>query len=105
MALRAAIRTLGKQWTYRARVLEGHVLITQGVYSRVRNPIYLGTLGMLISTGLAIARWPVLIGSAIVFLIGTEIRIRAEEKLLREAFGEKFEEYALRVPALVPRLF
>jgi len=81
------------------------VLITQGVYSRVRNPIYLGTLGMLISTGLAIARWPVLIGSAIVFLIGTEIRIRAEEKLLREAFGEKFEEYALRVPALVPRLF
>lgn len=101
----AAVRTLGKQWTYQARVVEGHELITQGPYSLVRNPIYLGMFGMLISTGLAVGRWPVVIGCAIVFLVGTEIRIRTEEKLLREAFGEKFEEYARNVPALFPRLF
>jgi len=101
----AALRTLGKQWTYRARIVEGHELITQGPYSLVRNPIYLGMFGMLISTGLAVGRWPVLIGCAVVFLIGTEIRIRSEEKLLREAFGDKFEEYARKVPALIPKLF
>jgi protein-S-isoprenylcysteine O-methyltransferase Ste14 len=101
----AAVRTLGKQWTYRARVVEGHELITQGAYSLVRNPIYLGMFGMFISTGLAVGRWPVVIGSAIVFVVGIEIRIRTEEKLLREAFGPKFEEYATKVPALVPKLF
>jgi len=100
----AAVRTLGKQWTYRARVVEGHELITQGPYALVRNPIYLGMFGMLISTGLAVGRWWTLVIAIVVFLIGTEIRIRTEEKLLREAFGEKFDAYARQVPAFVPRL-
>lgn len=101
----AAVRTLGKQWTYQARVVEGHELITQGPYSLVRNPIYLGMLGMLLATGLAVGRWPVLVIAIIVFLAGTEIRIRTEEKLLREAFGEKFDEYAGRVSAFIPKIF
>lgn len=101
----AAVKTLGKQWTYRARVVEGHELITTGPYSLVRNPIYLGMFGMLISTGLAVGRWPIVITASAIFLIGTEIRIRTEENLLREAFGEKFEEYARKVPAFVPKPF
>jgi len=100
----AAVKVLGKQWTYRARVLDEHELITQGPHSLVRNPIYLGMFGTLISTGLAVGRWPIVIGSVIVFLAGAGIRIRAEEKLLGEAFGAKFDEYAARVPALIPNL-
>lgn len=46
----AAVKVLGKQWTYRARVIEGHELITRGPYSLVRNPIYLGMFGMLVAT-------------------------------------------------------
>ena len=101
----AAVRTLGKQWTYRARVIEGHELITQGPYSLVRNPIYLGMFGMLLATGLAVGRWPVVVGAIIVFLIGTAIRIRSEERLLRQAFGEKFEEYARRVWVFIPGIY
>ena len=101
----AAVRTLGKQWTYQARVVEGHELITQGPYSLVRNPIYLGMFGMLLATGLAVGRWPVLLVGDRVFLVGIEIRIRTEEKLLREAFGEKFDEYARRVSAFIPKIF
>ena len=41
----------------------------------------------------------------IVFSIGTWIRVRSEEKLLREAFGPAFDDYARRVPAVVPFLF
>src|SRR6266571_1826468 len=33
----AAMRTLGKQWSLAARVLEGHKLVTEGPYSIVRN--------------------------------------------------------------------
>jgi protein-S-isoprenylcysteine O-methyltransferase Ste14 len=101
----AAAKTLGKQWTYRARVIEGHELITTGPYSLVRNPIYLGMFGMLVATGLAVGRWWTLLTGAAVFLAGTEIRIRAEEKLLRETFGAAFAEYAKRVPAFFPRIF
>ena len=101
----AAVRTLGKQWTYRARVIEGHELITQGPYSLVRNPIYLGMFGMLLATGLAVGRWRVVVGAIIVFLIGTAIRIRSEERLLRQTFGEKFQEYARRVSAFIPGIY
>jgi protein-S-isoprenylcysteine O-methyltransferase Ste14 len=100
----AAARALGKQWALMARVIEGHELISQGPYAVVRNPIYLAMLGMLVATGLAASRWPALVGAAIVFAAGTAIRIRTEESLLRGAFGAKFEDYARRVPAFLPRL-
>src|SRR5580698_421212 len=100
----AAARALGKQWALVARVVEGHELIVQGPYAIVRNPIYLAMLGMLIATGLAVSGWQGLAISGIVFFAGTEIRIRSEEKLLRGAFGENFDAYARRVPALIPWL-
>jgi protein-S-isoprenylcysteine O-methyltransferase Ste14 len=101
----AAVRALGKQWSLAARVLEGHNLITTGPYSVVRNPIYAGMFGMLLATGLAISHWIGLLIAVIVFAIGTVVRIRSEEKLLREAFGLEFAAYARKVPALMPLLF
>ena len=100
----AAVRTLGKQWSITARVLEGHKLITSGPYSVVRNPIYTGMFGMLLATGLSISHWIGLLIAIIVFAVGTTIRVRSEEKLLREAFGEEFAAYERKVPAVVPFL-
>jgi protein-S-isoprenylcysteine O-methyltransferase Ste14 len=97
-----AVQTLGKQWTYQARVLKDHDLITQGPYSLVRNPIYLGMFGMILGTGLVFSRWWLALIAIVFFLVGNQIRIRAEEKLLRESFGAKFDEYAARVPAFIP---
>jgi len=99
-----AVQTLGKQWTYAARVVEGHELITEGPFSIVRNPIYLGMFGLMVATGLVLATWWALALAVVLFLIGNQIRISAEEKLLRETFGTKFDEYAGRVPAFVPRM-
>ena len=82
----AAAHTLGKQWALVARVIEGHELVEQGPYAVVRNPIYLAMIGMLVAVGLAVSRWQALIAAMVVFLAGNEIRIRSEEKLLREAF-------------------
>ena len=78
--------------------------IGAGPYRFVRNPIYTAMFGMLLATGLAISHWAALIGAGLVFAIGTRMRIRSEEKLLRESFGPEFEAYARSVPALVPRL-
>jgi protein-S-isoprenylcysteine O-methyltransferase Ste14 len=100
----AAVRALGKQWSIAARLLEGHKLITQGPYGVVRNPIYTGMLGMLLATGLAISNWLGLAIAIVVFAIGTMIRVRSEEELLRGAFGAEFERYASRVPAVIPFL-
>lgn len=101
----AAVRTLGRQWSLSARLVEGHKLVKEGPYRIVRNPIYTGMLGMLLATGLAVTHWIALAIAVVVFAIGTWIRVRSEEKLLRGAFGAEFEEYARKVPAVVPYLF
>ena len=100
-----SVRTLGKQWAMRARLVEGHQLITAGPYAYIRNPIYTGMLGMLIATGLATEHWTALIIATPIFAAGMVIRIRTEEKLLRAEFGEAFDEYARRVPAVLPGIY
>jgi protein-S-isoprenylcysteine O-methyltransferase Ste14 len=96
---------LGKQWALAARLVEGHELIQDGPYRFVRNPIYTGMFGMLVATGLAAGRWFNLLIAIVMFAVGTYIRIRSEERLLRQAFGSKFEVYARDVPALIPGIY
>ena len=100
-----AIRALGRQWSYRAQLVEGHRLVTERPYRIVRNPIYNGLLGMLVANGIAWSRWEALLGAVALYLLGTWIRVRSEEALLRGAFGAEFEEYARRVPAVIPGLW
>jgi protein-S-isoprenylcysteine O-methyltransferase Ste14 len=71
----------------------------------VRNPIYLGMFGLMVATGLAYTTWWALLAAVILFLSGNRIRIRSEEKPLRETFGVQFDEYASRVPAFFPAIF
>ena len=98
----AAVRVLGKQWSLQARVLEGHALIQSGPYRFVRHPIYTGMLGMIIVAGLAWSHWIGFIIAILFVAIGTAIRIRSEEKLLREQFGAAFDDYKRKVPAVIP---
>ena len=59
----------------------------------------------MLATGLAISSWLGLIIAVALFVLGTTIRIQSEEKLLRNAFGEEFDAYAQKVPAIVPFMF
>jgi protein-S-isoprenylcysteine O-methyltransferase Ste14 len=103
--IESAVRTLGKQWALRARLVEDHQLITVGPYAYMRNPIYTGMLGMLIATGLATEHWIALPVAVVIFVAGMAIRVRSEEKLLHAAFGKEFEDYARRVPAVLPGIY
>jgi protein-S-isoprenylcysteine O-methyltransferase Ste14 len=98
----AAVRTLGKQWSLEARVLEHHELIRRGPYGIVRHPIYTGMFGMLIASSLAHGHWLGLVIASVVYYFGTVMRIRSEEKLLREQFGSEYDDYARQVPAFIP---
>lgn len=103
--IECAVRTLGKQWAMRARLVDDHKLITVGPYAHIRNPVYTGMLGMLVATGLATEHWIALIAAFVIFMVGLVIRVRSEERLLRAAFGQEFEDYARRVPAVLPGIY
>ena len=98
----SAIKELGKQWSLEARLIEGHKLVTSDVYQIVRHPIYTAMLGMLVATGITFSRWYVVLISVVVFIIGTKIRTVFEERLLKDAFGQEFDDFKAKVPALIP---
>jgi protein-S-isoprenylcysteine O-methyltransferase Ste14 len=101
--LNSAVQALGRQWSLVARVASGHNLVTSGPYAHVRHPIYTAMLIMLVATGLALSG-PLRLAIALAFFTaGTALRVRIEETLLRAAFGAAFDDYARRVPAVVPR--
>src|ERR1700739_3555472 len=84
-------------------VQKNEALATSGPYAYTRNPLYLGSL--LIGVGFAIAARSWWIGGVLVlmfFAIYLPV-IRDEEAFLRQKFPE-FEEYARRVPRMLPRI-
>ncbi|HEV8319305.1 MAG TPA: isoprenylcysteine carboxylmethyltransferase family protein [Vicinamibacterales bacterium] len=99
-----AINTLGKQWSFSARVIEGHQLVTHGPYAIVRNPIYASMALWLVALALTFATPARLAIALSLYVVGTLMRVRAEEELMRATFGEQWEDYRRRVPALIPWL-
>ena len=95
-------RHLGKQWRYVAALTEDHELIVTGPYRFVRHPIYASIFGMLLATVFAWSWWPLGIAAVVFYIIGTEIRIRAEDSLLAARFGEKFTAWRSKTPAYLP---
>jgi protein-S-isoprenylcysteine O-methyltransferase Ste14 len=94
--------TLGRQWRIDAGLNADHELVTAGPYAWVRHPIYTSMLCLSIGTGFMLAPLLLLALSLVVFMAGTQIRVRIEDRLLASRFGDRFREYQRRVPAYVP---
>jgi protein-S-isoprenylcysteine O-methyltransferase Ste14 len=76
----------------------------RGPYAYVRNPLYVGNLGICLGLMLiAHDPWVYLLGLG--FFFGEYyFIIRAEEAFLRQRFGQAYEEFLQKVPRWVPRL-
>lgn len=101
--LSAAI-AMGRNWSLVARTRDHHELVRTGPFAIVRHPIYLALLLYLLSIAAALGHWQQLLFAMPLYLLGTWVRVREEEKLLRERFGEDYSRYAREVPALIPML-
>ncbi len=99
-----SVYALGKQWRLEAALSPDHELIQSGPYSIVRHPIYTSMFCIFIALALMLGSWWTALIGAVIFFIGTEIRVRAEERLLAGRFGGSFEAYRNRVSAYIPGL-
>jgi protein-S-isoprenylcysteine O-methyltransferase Ste14 len=95
-------RALGRQWRFDASLNADHELVRSGAYSIVRHPIYTSMLCLLLGTGFLITPLPILILSTLLFIVGTEIRVRIEDSLLASRFGDQFLTYQRGVSAYIP---
>jgi protein-S-isoprenylcysteine O-methyltransferase Ste14 len=81
-----------------------HKLIRSGPYGLVRHPIYTSMLFVISAIAVIITPAPLFLGSLVLFIAGTEIRVHTEEKLLASQFGDEFQAYKRAVPAYIPFL-
>ncbi|MEM9062685.1 MAG: isoprenylcysteine carboxylmethyltransferase family protein [Pseudomonadota bacterium] len=81
----------------------GH-LITQGIYGRIRNPLYTSYLVYWCAWVLAIAAHPTAIVTLAVFLLLYARAIAQEESVLRGRFREDYRAYVASTGRFLPRL-
>jgi protein-S-isoprenylcysteine O-methyltransferase Ste14 len=92
---------LGRNWSGTVTVKEGHELIRSGPYALVRHPIYTGLLTAVIGTAIASGTVRALL-AVVIIAISLVLKLRTEERFMREAFPADYERYCAQVPALVP---
>jgi protein-S-isoprenylcysteine O-methyltransferase Ste14 len=84
-------------------VRKNEALATTGPYAYTRNPLYLGSLLIGVGFALAARSWWIAVALVVMFFAIYLPVIHGEEKFLRQTFPE-FDDYAKRVPRMVPRL-
>jgi len=80
---------LGKSFAIRAKARE---LVTQGIYSKIRNPIYVSCAVLLAGFVLVMHR-PILWLVLPALIIMQTLRARREAKVLEAAFGDAYRDY------------
>ena len=71
---------------------EAHALVTTGLYSKIRNPIYVFG-GVMIAGLVLVLQRPALWILLFIVVIGQTIRARREARVLEAAFGDEYREY------------
>ena len=98
------IAALGQAWRiYAAGVIyKNKRLATTGAYSLVRHPLYLGNFLILAGFTLACANWAVVAVVAMFLLFYYPAAIRYEDHKLQGLFGEEWQAWGTRTPAMFP---
>jgi protein-S-isoprenylcysteine O-methyltransferase Ste14 len=97
-----AMWSLGKSYGIRLDIFAGHLLKTDGPYAIVRHPMYLGIVLFNLGATLALESVLLLVLTALVVVPLTAVRIGYEERVLSEAFGDRWTSYQRAVPPLLP---
>jgi len=79
-------------------------LVTGGLYSHCRNPMYVGNFFLLLGLALAANSWVFALVGVPLSLGMHKAIVAAEENFLRTKFGPQFDDYCARVNRWVPRL-
>jgi protein-S-isoprenylcysteine O-methyltransferase Ste14 len=81
-----------------------HLLVTSGPYRWIRHPIYTAYLVNYVSGGLIASSLVLTFVPALMFGLMILDRIPREEQLMRDQFGDEYEELELKTGSLIPRL-
>lgn len=93
---------LGRLWSGMLTLREGHKVVESGPYGLVRHPIYTGFISASLAFAL-LSGQPVRLLGALILTAVMAIKSGEEENWLRKELGAAdYDDYAGRVPMLIP---
>jgi protein-S-isoprenylcysteine O-methyltransferase Ste14 len=99
-----AVASFRSFWRFTAKLDQGHELATNGAFGLLRHPIYSGM--NLVALGSAVWAPTAIVWIGFVFIaLGSELRSRSEESVLRPAFGSAYAEYSKRTKKFIPYIY
>ena len=96
---------LGLCWSPTLEIRKEHKVVKDGLYRRVRHPMYSAIFLVCIGQGLILNNW--LAGWAVLVFFGLlyALRVRREEQMMINQFGDEYKNYMTETWRLFPRLF
>jgi protein-S-isoprenylcysteine O-methyltransferase Ste14 len=94
---------LGTNWSITLQVRENHRLVTNGIYRKIRHPMYASMFLLGIAHLLFVPNW--IVGPAYLasFWLLYAIRVGREERMMLDRFGAEYEEYRRRTGRVMPK--
>jgi len=93
---------LGTNWSMSLVTRQGHRLVTEGVYRRIRHPMYASFLIFSLGQGLVIPNWLAAPSYGLAMGLLIALRLPREERMMRDEFGSEYEAYMARTKRLIP---
>jgi protein-S-isoprenylcysteine O-methyltransferase Ste14 len=99
-----AHRDLGSNWSPSLEINAEHTLITQGIYGFIRHPMYASQFLWSIAQALLLQNWIAGLAGLLCFLPLYLMRVPREEQMMRDHFGDPYNEYTERTGRIMPKL-
>jgi protein-S-isoprenylcysteine O-methyltransferase Ste14 len=100
-----AILTLKRRFTVDVAISQDHALVREGIYGTIRHPAYLGSMISFFGLGLSFMNVLSLLVIVVPVTVAFLHRIRIEEQVLLEVFGEEFGRYCASTKRLLPGIY
>ena len=97
-------KDLGTNWSPTLEIREKHTLVTHGIYRRIRHPMYLSIWLLVIAQAMILPNHIAGFSGVVPFALLYFLRVPKEERMMREEFGESYDEYLLGTGRILPRL-
>jgi protein-S-isoprenylcysteine O-methyltransferase Ste14 len=96
-------KDLGLNWSPSLEIRTEHKLITNGIFGYIRHPMYASQWIWVIAQPLLLHNWLAGVLDLFVFIAFYFLRVRAEEKMMLDTFGDEYREYMSNTGAVIPK--